>query len=593
MNNTEYKILTPTGKIETFKDTDIDFKINPAIMHPFTDKVKNLAAKDKHVIHLEQEVAENTKKLADLNKRNALPTSGDLKEFMEFANTHNLDTYLEQAGEYMANIKALNNQRVDVIKKYIVMEQKRIAATYKNDIQTLLDNLFFDIGLYAYHIYQVRHESKMALPKELPAGIRELWEAHKDFDIKDIVMYQDDDVAFTVLEFMKAMSKAETFATYNYENSLHDLLESPHIKYCGIRPYVEFIERESPENGKTLRKWIYASISKATAISEEEKAYIDKWVAVSKRLDKKQEKPLEEVFISGRPQSRVDMMDKLTRLTFENALMNNDTPIKMEKHGSKKEINVFANITMDEKKGIKIVTPTGINNLTSAHQEVYNAVVTQSIAGGNEYMTIPMIEYALTGRYDKKQLREERVNEINDILTLLMTSHIYIDANNEFAAYKYAPGTFRYDGPLLAAERVTRKINGVTTSCIHLLREPVLYTYANAKNQIARYPLKLLDVPMNNNMENISLKGYVIRRIEAMKNKKNKISNVMLYKTIYEKTEQQSGPLGKTPASIKKKKMKIRDKVKIILGYLKESGDIKGFTENKKGREIVSVSIKL
>lgn len=67
----------------------------------------------------------------------------------------------------------------------------------------------------------------------------------------------------------------------------------------------------------------------------------------------------------------------------------------------------------------------------------------------------------------------------------------------------------------------------------------------------------------------------------------------MVYKTIYEKVEKESGTLGNTPASVKMKKKQIRDKVKKILEHLKESKVIKGFTENKKGREIVSVSIKL
>lgn len=516
----EYKILTPSGKIETV--TDYDYKTIPEIMNPVTDRVKELASKDTEVIKLEKEMADITKTLADLNSKHSFPETSDLAELENFSKTHDMDAYLAKAGDYMASIKALNERRTDIIKKYVINEQERIAATYKNDIPTLLNNLYLDISLYAYHIYQVRHDSKKELPKELPEGIRELWEQHKEFELKDVVMYQDEDVAFTVLEFLKAMSKAENFVTYSYKNAFKDLLESPHIKYCGIRPYVEFIERESPEDGKKLRQWITASIKAATAISKEEQAYIEKWVDVAKKLaakKKKKESPLKGIVENPNdlPKTNIDYViqvidsiipaDKVTKRTYDGSIEPDETArVITSRQKAKKEI--YTDITLRPPKDMSPLNP---------FDKRVNMACCSLWTAGNSGQSFATIARTMTGRDNKFTPSKELIRAVIYSCEKQRRTDFKRDSTIEAEAYPGLRGREISIGSLFPGQITMIQFNnGVSAAGFKFDRPPANYEYAMGKKQILSMDEKLLNTGIEKEPENIILETILLEKLTDM-----------------------------------------------------------------------------
>jgi len=123
---------------------------------------------------------------------------------------------------------------------------------------------------------------------------------------------------------------------------------------------------------------------------------------------------------------------------------------------------------------------------------------------------------------------------------------------------------------------------------LHILREPVLYEYANKKNQIGRFDIKLLNTPINKTEEIITLQGYLYRRILSMKGSSN-LSKTIVYETVYN----QINVTAASDGALRKKKSKVRGQIKDMLDYWKQENFIAGYCENKRGQEVYSVTIRL
>jgi len=130
-------------------------------------------------------------------------------------------------------------------------------------------------------------------------------------------------------------------------------------------------------------------------------------------------------------------------------------------------------------------------------------------------------------------------------------------------------------------------LNGTVAECLRILRPPVLYEYANKKNQIGRFDIKLLNSPINKTEEIITLQGYLYRRILSMKG--SSLRKTIVYDTVYNQIEVTAASDG----ALRKKKSKVRDQVKRILDYWKQENFIAGYVENKRGTRIYSVTIRL
>ncbi len=276
--------------------------------------------------------------------------------------------------------------------------------------------------------------------------------------------------------------------------------------------------------------------------------------------------------------------DKVSNLAFSNELTGEHIQqLAMERRGSKKQITTLASIDFEKLNGS--VQIKGRKELTAYDRQVHDAIITLYVDGGNEYITPQMIYQVMTGN-PNAYLEKKQAEAISDSITKCMYSRLIIDASEEAKAYGF--DSFKYDGSLINGERVTATLNGTVVECLRILRPPVLYEYANKKNQIGRFDIKLLNTPINKNEEIITLQGYLCRRILSMKNNPN-LSKTIVYDTVYSQIEVKAASDG----ALRKKKSKVRDHVKKILDYWKQEQFIAGYVENKRGTRIHSVTIRL
>ncbi len=273
-------------------------------------------------------------------------------------------------------------------------------------------------------------------------------------------------------------------------------------------------------------------------------------------------------------------LSKAGNVTFnENERLYSNKPIKiaMEKKGSDKKINTLVALSFNEQemneRGLTIRTS---KQLAPFDRIILDAITTLYVEGGNEYITLAMIFNVITGDPNKR-MHENFEREIYDSITKMMYTSFHIEANEEACMYKELKG-FKYDGYLLPAERISAKLNGTITTCIHLFRTPPLYDYANRKKQIGRVSLDIIAKPFQagtrESTSDAVLTFFLTRRIIAL----GHLSNKILYETVYEE-------LGYKDSS-PKVKFTLRKKIKEILTSWEnvEFGNIRltGHNEIKK-----------
>jgi len=296
-----------------------------------------------------------------------------------------------------------------------------------------------------------------------------------------------------------------------------------------------------------------------------------------------------QIIRTNRPDAMLVPMSKLVHEAFLGDLIpgtGKRVNVQKKKLAKKSPVYSLISIDIDDMKtqGVSI---QGRRELGAYDQEIHDAVISQYVVGGNEYITDSMIYDTISGK-EGATLNPIQREAISNAITKLMFSHLFVDASEE--AKKFGVNNFVYDGPLLPCERVTSTINGTVTECIHLFRTPPLYAYAEERDQIARIDIALLNSPVNKNEETIALQGYLYRRILSMKGS-SKLSPTIKYETIYQKLEVKAN----TEGGLRKKKLKVRETVRKILDYWKTKDFIKGYVENShKGErgKIDSITIR-
>ena len=290
-----------------------------------------------------------------------------------------------------------------------------------------------------------------------------------------------------------------------------------------------------------------------------------------------------------RPEEMIAVTAKVAQETFLgdfNPAKGKRVNVQKKTQAKKNPVYTLISISFDElkDKGVEI---RGRRELTSFDQEIHDAFVSHALSG-NEYITDSMIFDTISGK-DGATLNQKQQEAISNSITKLMYSHVKIDASEE--AQKFGIEKFIYDGSILPAERLTVSINGTVTECVHIFRTPPLYDYADRLSQVGRMDVKLLNSPVNKDEETIALQGYLYRRILSMKGSQ-KLPPTIVYDTLYKQLELSASSEG----ALRKKKLKVREKVKRILEYWKSEKFIKGYVENKHKSEkgkIVSVTIRL
>lgn len=222
-------------------------------------------------------------------------------------------------------------------------------------------------------------------------------------------------------------------------------------------------------------------------------------------------------------------------------------------------------------------------HLTEYDESVHNAVCTLYEMGYRE-ISPGMIWKALGMDTRPNKQQAERIRESYTKMTRIRVS---IDATGEMRAYGDYTAVVIEDN-ILPARLEMVEVNGKTTRDCLILREcPPLYAYSGLRKQVAAIPRGLLQVPrLQSREQNIALKNYLLKRVEAMKN--SSVSRVIRYVAVYEAIGVPKG--GNSKAEINKRTRTRRD-VARILDYWTNRGYIDGYKERQNMRTPDAVEI--
>lgn len=190
------------------------------------------------------------------------------------------------------------------------------------------------------------------------------------------------------------------------------------------------------------------------------------------------------------------------------------------------------------------------------------------VNGGNAVVSATQI-YKQMGNSGSPSAKD--LKKINDSCTKMGIGRIFIDNTDETETHKGSP-SFRYDGPILPFERVTKYINGqLCEAAFHFFREPPLITFARERKQITTVPRELLESPISKTEANLIIEDYLLDRISHMKTSRS--PRKILYKTLYANCD----------ITTSKQKQRAPEKIARYLAHYKKCGWIYDFEESPDG----------
>lgn len=223
--------------------------------------------------------------------------------------------------------------------------------------------------------------------------------------------------------------------------------------------------------------------------------------------------------------------------------------------------------------------------LTPYDGEVMNGVCTL-LENGQYYFTDGQVYEAFTGKTTKSKTALEKVNQ-----SIRKMRHT--DINLNWAAHARQKGLDLPDDftcvvgkYLLPVDYYDFSLNGQVVKGYKLIQVPALYEYAKAVKQLQTINnRKLLDVGISNTEDTITIKNYLLRRIGSMKNPHSKISNTILFDTVFKACGLEVN---------RKEKGRKVSAIRTMLDTWIKQGYIKAYEEKtEKNREITGVIISV
>lgn len=340
-------------------------------------------------------------------------------------------------------------------------------------------------------------------------------------------------------------------------------------QYTGMSPYLIRLKKDAPELYTEADEWAQASITRAFL-------HRTPWFAEWERKQREAKKKPLPVIRTTKPTERTDPTDKISTLLSTGKIYNLDKPqgIFLERRGSKNQITALVNIKPDK------TIEDNLKGLDYMDNIVLSAIYTNH-AEGNNVMTNKQIYYAVTGG-NGGEPSKKTLDDIDKRTSKLMHHAIFMDLTAEARALGGEQNKkFIIEDNILPARKVTVNINGQETVALVLDRIPPLLWYAEKKNQILRYPMQMLDVPVSNSHDNIILKNYLAYRISS------NLPQTIVYDTLYNQLGDMSDL---SPKGVEMKQKRAREAVAKIMDAYKKAGRVKSWTENKKGRKFYSIS---
>lgn len=275
-------------------------------------------------------------------------------------------------------------------------------------------------------------------------------------------------------------------------------------------------------------------------------------------LEKCSQKKKDPATIQQNEVSKVDQYvftnDRLTKALF-GELEANGKPVSIvsNKPGTltlwnnrkQQPVKVMVNVNFDEAflKDTGIVL-SGKKSLSKCAKEVYCAMLSHALAGNN-ILSLGMLGNLIYGTRDGGDLTPNQKKYILDGAKEVFATSMYIntafsneEAKDAIVSLKQEKGLSYvaleqiFPGHLLAEYSAYIKGNLVETA-IELYSLPMLYNLQNKLNgSIIRIPIEVLAIPGRTDEDLVTIRGYLLRRVEPMKHQGNKLSRMIIFNNI-------------------------------------------------------------
>lgn len=393
-----------------------------------------------------------------------------------------------------------------------------------------------------------------------------------------------------------------------------------------LKPYIEEEIKKPEYGGITIDELFNGDLEKTTPLLEN--------ALLAARLTKKVADSLPQLQGTGTPKYYTS-----PNTTLINAMQANDGkgeligagPIDLpvmniNKHN---EVTVYAIASLENMEGLTLTGKPFTEYDRAVHDAVVSLYEDRIKSGHPPIMTADMVYRTMTHKTNAEAVSAQQKGAVTKSIEKMRKNiSVFADASEEMKKRKVTINgkpvtTFKIDGFMLDAKKVTIKAGGEKVEAYILGDEPIMLNYAKLTGQLITVNGKLLDIKavddkgnvtdiaIPNNTNRISIKSYLLRRVEVMRNDEKRAADTFRK---YEERRKKDKTI--EPASISKfrkqshtilfetlfnstgitannSKTKARDYVCLVLDYWKASGAIKNYTKRKSGKTIDAVIIDI
>lgn len=239
-----------------------------------------------------------------------------------------------------------------------------------------------------------------------------------------------------------------------------------------------------------------------------------------------------------------------------------------------KQANIYVLIDFEEMKstGITISRP-----LTSYDKRIFIAAANLKDQG-HDTVTTAQIYAAMGNRGKPNSKQREKILKSLEVMSLCRVTLDNTEEAKLYTKYDKVKRTFY----LLPTTIDKGYVNGlIVDDAINIMELPKLYEFAKGRGQFATTPLKLLETPLSQTEDNLSLEDYLLTRILRMKKAKEKhkekVITTIALDTVYDNCN----------INDKIKRSRAKEKIERLLQHYQKDRDlIKGYKLTPKSIEI-------
>lgn len=417
-----------------------------------------------------------------------------------------------------------------------------------------------ELKYYPDHITELVEDIKEAVRTVIPGiyGIYQAWGTNPRVNYKGMII----STTITIYGYSFASALAQ-----NREDLKSAILQS-------LKLQLELLQNKAPKKYETVLRFIDKEIQRVFAPKE------------SVKLN------------TRRTEKGVATVDKISQSLFDTD--KNSPFYELDEEGKNKAVAV----AVGKKKGKDVNTAVAINfselkgvqfsnnyMLDPFARAVHNAMLSIYCAG-NKGCSIAQLYRVMYGNTDTRHVPDGAgLKQLEEAVEKLRHTDVMINATDESEVLGYKFQRVRIKNYVMPVKMVEVVINGKKADGFVFLDQPPLYEYARQKGQVNTFDIKNFNVPISAGEDKAVLTNYLSERLQGIRNKKSKMSDVILYDTLYSRL-QLDAP---TEATLRAKKRDVRKKVKAILDSWKKEGIISDYEEEteKPSNRIRSVKILL